>query len=305
MMAEAGDAGAAWENPLIPNARLKQIYLAMVQARTLARMLPPARGARSTAGLEACLASAAVDLGPGDLVSDALTGGGVDFLRGATLAKVLRPGQTSAKRGVSANCGSAARLQPPSGIAERIWSALGAAAALKAETARTATEAKAAGSTPRQAGVVVIYSLPNEMPAAQWRKALTFAREQELPVLFVVLPAPAAKGGRPYAPKRGGVSALAVSCGLPGIPVDADDAVAIYRVAQESIGHARMGGGTAVMECVPFVIARAPGKRPGGADSIAGLEHYMLHRRVATRAWMDGEAKAFARRVASAKAASK
>jgi TPP-dependent pyruvate/acetoin dehydrogenase alpha subunit len=302
MMAES--AGAAWENPLIPNARLKQIYLAMVQARTLARALPASSNSRNTLGLEACLTSAAVDLGPGDLVSDAFNGGALDFLRGATLAKVLKPAEAAKKRGVTADCGSAARLSRPARSAERIWSALGAAAALKAETARAAAEAKAAGSTAKQPGVVVIYALPNEVPAALWRKALTFARGQELPVLFVVLPE-RAKGGKPLSPKLARVSALALSCGLPGIPVDADDAVAIYRVAQESIGHARIGGGTALMECVPFVIASAPGKRTSAADPIAGLEHYILHRRVATRAWMDREAKAFARRISIAKAASK
>ena len=34
-------AEAVYENPLIPNARLRQIYRAMVRARTLARALPP------------------------------------------------------------------------------------------------------------------------------------------------------------------------------------------------------------------------------------------------------------------------
>ena len=84
---------------------------------------------------------------------------------------------------------------------------------------------------------MVVYVLPDEVPAALWRKALTFAAEQELPVVFVVLPAH-------------GASAKARSTRLrseragPGLrraghPVDADDAVAIYRVAQESIGRAR------------------------------------------------------------------
>jgi len=303
MMAES--AVAAWENPLIPNARLRQVYLAMVQARTLARALPASSNSKGIVGLEACLASPAVDLGPGDLVSDAFAGPAMGFLRGATLATVLKPAEAAKKRGATANCGAAALLPRPSGSAERIWLALGAAAALKAETARAATEAKVAGSTPKQAGVVVIYALPNEIPAALWRKALTFAREQELPVVFVVLPE-RPSGSKPVlSPKLARVSALALSCGLPGIPVDADDAVAIYRVAQESIGHARIGGGTAVMECVPFVFAKAPGKRSPAADAIAGLQHYILHRRVATRAWMDREAKAFARRIATAKAASK
>jgi TPP-dependent pyruvate/acetoin dehydrogenase alpha subunit len=85
---------------------------------------------------------------------------------------------------------------------------------------------------------------------------------------------------------------------VSGIPVVADDAVAIYRVAQESIGRARVGGGAALMECVPFVTKGAAG--PG--DGIAGLESYLLERKVATKAWMEREAKGFAKRVAREKA---
>ena len=102
MTAKAADASAAYENPLIPNARLRQIYLAMLRARMLEKALPASRRMRTlpgagkayalgNTGLEACLVSTSVDLGPGDLVSDALTGGMVEFLRGAALGKVLNP----------------------------------------------------------------------------------------------------------------------------------------------------------------------------------------------------------------------
>jgi TPP-dependent pyruvate/acetoin dehydrogenase alpha subunit len=92
---------------------------------------------------------------------------------------------------------------------------------------------------------------------------------------------------------------------VPGIPVDADDAVALYRVAQESIGRARIGGGAALMECVPFVLDGLAGRRNAAPDGIAGLENYLLQRGVATRVWMGREAKSFAKRVAQEKAASK
>jgi TPP-dependent pyruvate/acetoin dehydrogenase alpha subunit len=147
--------------------------------------------------------------------------------------------------------------------------------------------------------VVVVYALVDEVPAALWKKALRFAADQELPVVFVVLPPARERGGKARAAaKAGGVSALALSCGVPAIVVDADDAVAIYRVAQESIGHARIGGGAALMECVPFVLKGAAGKVRVTQDAIAGLERTMLQRGVAARAWMEREAKAFAKRIA-------
>ena len=38
--------------------------------------------------------------------------------------------------------------------------------------------------------------------------------------------------------------------GVPGIPVDAGDAVALYRVAQESLGRIRGGDGPVLIECL-------------------------------------------------------
>lgn len=290
-------AGAAWENPLIPNAKLRQIYLAMVQARTLAKLL---RGDKATLGLEACLVSTSVDLGPGDLVSDGLGGGVVEFLRGAKLSEVLRPGNAKKARGVSADCGEARRLPAMPGIAERIWGVLGAAAALKAEAAKAKVNAKASGETEAQKGLVVMYALPGEAPAALWRKALAYAGEKELPVVFAVLPARCGKG-----PKPASVCTIAIACGLPGIPVDAEDAVAIYRVAQESIGRIRIGGGPVLVECVPFGPHGTTGKHVVSPDAIAGLEGYMIQRKVVTRAWMDRQTKAFSRRAVAKEAASK
>ena len=316
-MAKQTDRGAANENPLIPNERLRQIYRAITQARALALAMPAARRGQ-THGLEAALVSAAVDLGAGDLVSDALAGGVVDFLRGATLGEVLRAGKADASRrsrrsgtgvgGGSTECGAAGRLPGTADAAERIWTALGAAVALKVaaalariETRSTAKDKAEADETAaaRQAGVVVVYALADEASAGLWKKALRFAAKQELPVVFVVLPAARARGSKARpASKAVTVSALAHGCGVPSIVVDVYDAVAIYRVAQESIGHARIGGGGALIECVPFVLVGPAGKVRVTQDAIAGLERTMLQRGVASRAWLDRAAKSFAKRIA-------
>jgi len=310
---------AAYENPLIPNARLRQIYLAMLRARLLERALPAARRGHAVAdaskghavghavglpGLEACLVSTSVDLGPGDLVSDALAGGVVEFLRGAALATVLRPGRVSRKRGPGkpdADCGAAASLPSGPGTAVRLWAAMGAAAGLRAAAAVAKIIAKADGSTAKQAGVAVVYLRSSEAPAALLRKVVTFAAERELPAIFVLLPPTRVRRGD--AAKTGGASALALRSGVPGIAVDAHDAVAIYRVAQESIGRARAGGGAALIECIPFVLSGPAGQRKPAedeADPIAGLERHMLQRGVATRAWMERAARSFAGRLKTA-----
>jgi TPP-dependent pyruvate/acetoin dehydrogenase alpha subunit len=288
-------AEAAFENPLIPNARLRQIYLAMMRARALARTLKPVP---NTLGLEACLVSTAVDLGPGDLVSDALTGAVVDLLRGANLRSVLRPGKTS-KPG--ADHETAARLPAASGTEQRIWAALGAAATVKAEHARARADAKASGKTAQSAGVVLVYAQTGETKTALWRAALAFAARHELPVVFVALPP--SHGKTVQRARLGAASALALGCGVPGIAVDIDDAVAIYRVAQESIGRARAGGGPALIDCIPFIVAGE--KRTPSTDALADLERSLLLRRVCTQAWLDREARSFASRLARAQNASK
>jgi TPP-dependent pyruvate/acetoin dehydrogenase alpha subunit len=285
--AQNADTGAAWENPLMPNDRLRQIYLAMMQARALVRAVPTRRAVRSTLGLEACLVSPAVDLGPGDLVSDVLAGSVMDFLRGVSAIG-------KKKHALKADCGDAATLPGSIGSSERIWTAVGAAAALQSLVKRATSKDEATA----QAGVVVLYLVPGEFPSALLQKVFAFARKQSLPLVFVVLPTAKA----PASAKAERLSDLALRSGVPAIPTDAADAVAIYRVAQESIGHARIGGGPAVVECVQFVPA---GKRIPAADAISGLEQYMLPRKVVTQAWLDRESKRFTQKIAKGKNASK
>ncbi|MGH9645872.1 MAG: thiamine pyrophosphate-dependent enzyme [Bryobacteraceae bacterium] len=284
----------------------------MIRMRLLAKALARQRRGESALGLEACLASTSVDLEPGDFVSDAIAGGIIDFLRGksfryvasgtvkvpcdATLESVLRPNGSASRRGLRADCGSPARLPGMPGEEARIWSALGVAQTLKAQHARERAEAKAQAA--KEGSVVVICTRPGEISPATWRKALTFAAEQLLPALFVVLPTPRRKGNNASAAKNGAMSAVAHRCGVPGMAADADDAVALYRVAQEAIGRARIGGGAALMECVPFVLEGTQRRTQAPADAIAGLEQYMLGRGIATRQWMEREARWCAGRIA-------
>jgi TPP-dependent pyruvate/acetoin dehydrogenase alpha subunit len=296
-----------WENPLIPNARLRQIYLAIAQTRALERALPAAKRARGVSaktagsfGLEAALVSAAFDLGADDLLSDALAGGEVDFLRGSSLREILQPSTTARRRSRKAAPTTAARLIAPSTIAERLWAAIGAAAALKAAHANAPAQSDESQDKPAQrSGVVVLFTLPGEAPAALWKAALTFVAKELLPIVFVALPSPRLRSGKAQSAKLDAVSAISLASGIPAIAVDADDAVAIYRVAQESIGRARSGGGAALIECIPFILHGASTAAP--ADALATLQSTLLQRGIATRTWIEREANSFARRIAKSK----
>ena len=319
---------AAYENPLIPNARVRQLYRAILRAHLLSQALPPVQRAL-TADRESALVSTSIDLGPADLISDALNTPVLDFLRGTPLNRALRPNGKSPAGRILADCGSASRLPAAADATARIWSALGAAAALKsaAALAKSAaartdadSEAEVSGSSTDSAAedsrVVLFYALSNEIPAAVWKSALAFAAQHDPPIIFVVLPAAptqqrVAKNG--VNGENPDLRAIAHHARVPALPVDAGDPVALYRVAQESVGHARIGGGPALIQCLSFALESpirpptrpAPRKPASPPTAVANLEHYILHRRIATKRWMESEANSFAAQIARLKAASK
>lgn len=296
---------AAHENPLIPNARLRQMYRAILRAHLLGGALPP--GQRTlTAGREAALVSTSMDLAARDLVLDALSGPVIDFLRGTPLHRIdLKnwvPHVSPLRRGKSATeAGSPSRLSSPSDPAARVHFALGAAAFLKSSAKLTRQNSE---SSAHDLPVIVVSSLPNEVPANAWKPALAFAAQHDLPIVFVVLPDAAARNAATRSAGSGDLRAVAHRAGVPAIPVDADDPVALYRVAQESIGHARIGGGPALIECIAFPAGRS-GRTVLDNAALAHLERYILERGIATRAWMDREAASFDAQIRSLKSASK
>jgi len=86
------------------------------------------------------------------------------------------------------------------------------------------------------------------------------------------------------------VAEIAGKCGVPGIPVDAADAVAIYRVAQESIVRARADGVAALIAAVRF---------PETSDAVRLLGEQIVAKQVAPAAWVDGVAAKFQKRMAA------
>src|SRR5260370_1919492 len=89
-----------YENPLVPNAKLRQMYVAMAEARALdehvaglqtrIKNLKGRRRLDSIRRQEACRVSTAIDLEPGDLVSDSQAGVVMDLLAGAKVNSLLK-----------------------------------------------------------------------------------------------------------------------------------------------------------------------------------------------------------------------
>ena len=61
--------------------------------------------------------------------------------------------------------------------------------------------------------------------------------------------------------------------GLPGITVDGEDVVAVYRVVSEAISHARRGNGPTLIECRPWVVAGR--KKRAAGNAIRNMEEYL------------------------------
>lgn len=98
----------------------------------------------------------------------------------------------------------------------------------------------------------------------------------------------AAKGCLPVFYVLEGSAPLAKVCGdVPVIRVDSCDAVAVYRVAHESIARARNGGGPTIMECVAW----AAGSEPH--DPLKKLERYLSGKRLFKQNWKEQLEKKF------------
>ncbi|QHN03114.1 hypothetical protein FTO74_06835 [Granulicella sp. WH15] len=245
-------AAKPFENPLIRNVRLREMYTVMVEARVLSRQMRRQHTGFAP-GLEACWVATAIDLHEGDLTSDAGVGPLPGYVRDAARAqaKVL----AATLRGESGE----GRLGGSFSPVKRMWTSIGAAMGLRASGEK---------------GVLMAYVGERELKDAEWKRVLRAAAEAEAPIIFVVLPE---KNG------TSGLARLASRCGVPGIPVDASDAVAIYRVAQESIVRARADSKPALIAGVPFIAA---GKAKKAADPIQLLGEQLIAKQAATPAWL-------------------
>ena len=104
------------------------------------------------------------------------------------------------------------------------------------------------------------------------RGAFANAAKGRLPVLYVL------EGSAPFVKMYGTV---------PVIRVDSCDAVAVYRVAHESIARARDGDGPTIIECVAWAADGEP------RDPLKKLERYLAGKRLFKQNWKEQLEKKF------------
>ncbi len=239
-----------FENPLLPNAKLKELFALMQRARAMTKA--PATAPR----FEAILSATLMHIEPGDFVSPP---------PGAPSAALLAAERTAAPAKSKKLASSPAAIPLPA--QQRLATAAGIAQGLKLATinrlALAYTDANAASARTEQG----------------WAEALTYAVRAQLPLLIVC--ADVTGGPRIANPKAISwptMAKLAKSLQLPVLTVDGTDAVAVYRVMQESAHRARQGDGAAIIWCVlPPASDRSPAN-----DPIRKLRHYLKARNIPT-----------------------
>jgi TPP-dependent pyruvate/acetoin dehydrogenase alpha subunit len=236
------------ENPLLPHRKLRELHALMLRCRALERRQ------KSEGWREALLAATLMQLLPGDLVS-ASEG---DAAAGQLAPAAKKPGSGSVVGGAAIE----ARL------------ALGAAAArglqAAASDALVLAFARAGGAEPG------------------WAHALEWAQQTQLPLIVACTDATNGALSRSVKVKEPGldfvsISRLAKRLKLPVLTVDGEDAVAVYRVMQESVLRARQGGGPAVLWAV-MTPARSIAKMPASSQPIARLRSYLSARKISLKA---------------------
>ena len=207
---------------IISNEKLLQLYTAMLKCRALeerVQLLFPRNkltGNRGSASREAIAVGVALDLLPEDTVAASPDDLVVNFIwneiHGQPLDKHFTRLYAHATR--------------PSAAAHFKLAAVAAQANKAAKNGKisVAFSCNGSGFSP---------------------KALKDAGDRQLPILFVRQTRLPAKP--PTGKKLTGATEIS---GIPVIPVDGSDVVAVYRVSTEAITHARKGNGPTLIDCI-------------------------------------------------------
>ena len=300
-VADSKAADSKTGGPLISNEKLKLLYSTMLQCRLLEEK---AQGLKKTArfkgryyaaaGHEAAFVGAAIDLRPEDAVAPSHLDFIPNFIKGVPLnvlfsqinGRATGPGRFSAQAVYSSTAPTtlAAQLNIGNGIA-------------------------LANKMRKNDNLVVAFFAADaaSLDAASLdslQEALSFAGAQDLPIVFVCqnnlavsqnnlgatsrqLQSPTKQ--LPSPTKIEEINRMAQACGFPGIPVDGQDVVAMYRVAYESMQRARNGGGPTLIEAMT-----AGNAMPGSDnDPITAMERYLTQRNLFEPAWKQQIKKSF------------
>ena len=281
---------------LISDAKLKQLYATMVQCRLLTERVCRLRGQPRSAGLyaasmgqEALATGCAIDLQPEDTIALAPQNAIAGLIKGVPLGEIVA--QIYARP--SAHSRSHNIIMPSPTQSTQLG---------------LATSVALANRQKKKSNIVVVFSDKATTALGCWHEALELAASKSLPIIFVV-------GDNPWtdpasfksSDDEAGPSDKARSYGFPIIPVDANDVVAVYRVACESVERVRQGGAPVLVEGKPYRLSSQAKRRLANSaasrsesDALTHMEHYLKAKGLFTRSWKDQVVQEFSRKLDNA-----
>lgn len=299
-------------NSLISNDKLNQLYSTMVKcrmleerARTLKKQARFKGNYYAAVGQEATAVGAAIDLRPEDTVAPSHRDFILNFIKGTPLTAMfchLYGRSTSPDRGRSApaHMGYAPLnvITPASTIAAQLNIGTGIALANQMQ---------------KNDKVVVAFSGEGSTSLGFWHEALNFAGVRNLPIVYVCQNNLWAESvSVKLQTKVEDMSLKAVGYGFPGITVDGNDAVAMYRVAQEAIARARSGGGPTLIEAKTYRWYGHSEIDPAkyrvaeeveewkAKDPVAAMERYLTEKKLFSADWKKQITEEFAKELDAA-----
>jgi acetoin:2,6-dichlorophenolindophenol oxidoreductase subunit alpha len=249
----------AFENPLMSHARMRAMFRALVETRLLGQRA--GRGLAVPKGLEACWVATGIDLRPGDLFCGVHSGWMTDYIRAIGRREAAKAATTAEIKRVLREMEQAKKADTAGfkhlSSMERMLCAVGSAIALR---------------TAGQGCVAMAYVGRGELTANEWKRLLAVTNEDSLPLVIVATPDVRSKRDADI----GAIAARMKYRNVPVIPVDAGDTLALYRVAQESIGRARADNMAAVIECIEC-----------GNDPVRMMSAQLVKKQICTERWVE------------------
>jgi TPP-dependent pyruvate/acetoin dehydrogenase alpha subunit len=285
---------------LISDAKLKQLYASMVECRLLTERASRLRGRPRSAGRyadsigqEAIATGCVIDLRPEDTIALAPHNAIASLVKGAPLGDIVA--QMYAPLTATSQQPNVIMPSPTQGTQLGL-----------------ATSAALVNKQKKKSNVVVAFSDKATTTLSCWHEALALADKKSLPIIFVVEDNPWTDLASFRADEENAGSEKPRSYGFPVITVDANDVVAVYRVAYESVERVRQGGGPVLVKGNPYRLYDTTKQRVVSSaarrkrDPLFHMERYLRNKGLFTPRWKDQVVQEFSRQLdAAVKAAQK